>query len=415
MAAVAAAPTADLPSHVTTAITDGVDGIEQDLPPADSPHLLLTPATPEERIAVLKLNSVAWKGPLSVDAYIAREDHLLQQQLTRSRLTVWVLVDRRDPPNQRTIYASCETYKKRALLAFRGCVEDVPTHGIGSVYCRPEFRGTGFAKRMMEELVGRLETWQTGDEKEGRKREVFSVLFSDIGKTFYAQFGWKAFPSSHVALFPIDERMFAQEVRGAHLPATRDLSTVDAHSCMCNEQVAQRQREQLRVASEKSPGAKVAINPDFDHLVWHWAREEFYAERLRPEKGKPSIKGAGNDSVCVYCAWNRNFGETPEENTLFILRWTYDEPTTPAQMQATIEAMAALLRRAQREAHEWNMARVEFWNPAPMMQKAVSLLDPTAEVIHREKDSIASLRWTGAEQGLGDDVEWLWNEKYAWC
>lgn len=61
------------------------------------------------------------------------------------------------------------------------------------------------------------------------------------------------------------------------------------------------------------------------------------------------------------------------------------------------------------------MARVEFWNPAPMMQKAVSLLDPTVEVIHREKDSIASLRWTGAEQGLGDDVEWLWNEKYAWC
>jgi len=49
------------------------------------------------------------------------------------------------------------------------------------------------------------------------------------------------------------------------------------------------------------------------------------------------------------------------------------------------------------------------------MQKAVSLLDPTAEVIHREKSSIASLRWIGGEQGLGDDVEWFWNEKYAWC
>ena len=67
------------------------------------------------------------------------------------------------------------------------------------------------------------------------------------------------------------------------------------------------------------------------------------------------------------------------------------------------------------EAHEWNMAAVEFWNPTPLMQKAAAMLDPNAEVIHREKSSIASLRWTGAEQGLGKDVEWFWNEKYTWC
>jgi hypothetical protein len=25
------------------------------------------------------------------------------------------------------------------------------------------------------------------------------------------------------------------------------------------------------------------------------------------------------------------------------------------------------------------------------------------------------LRWTGSEDGLGKDVEWWLNEKYAWC
>jgi hypothetical protein len=61
------------------------------------------------------------------------------------------------------------------------------------------------------------------------------------------------------------------------------------------------------------------------------------------------------------------------------------------------------------------MSKVEFWNPSPLLEKAVALLDPKAEVVHREESSISSLRWTGAEQGLGKDVQWLLNEKFTWC
>lgn len=61
------------------------------------------------------------------------------------------------------------------------------------------------------------------------------------------------------------------------------------------------------------------------------------------------------------------------------------------------------------------MSKVEFWNPTPLLQKAVALVDPKAELVHREKESIASLRWTGEQQGLGKDVEWWLNEKYTWC
>lgn len=401
------------------------DDTNPNLPPGDSPTLHLTPATPQERLAVLHLNSRAWKGPLDVTGYIAREDHLLQQQLTHGRLVCWVLVDSREPENQRTILSSCETFRKGALVAVDGAVRDVTALGVGSVYSRPEFRGMGYARRMMEELSGRLDNGVVKGKKnkckdgEGEEGAAFSVLFSDIGKRFYARFGWVPFPSAHVQLPPIDSREWRRDMPGIDLPATRDLVGVDSvRESMCNEQVVRRQREYLRVASEKAPGAtKAAIEPDFEHLVWHWAREEFYAERLCPEKGHPVIKGAGHDDAGragVYCAWNRNFGETPEENTLYILRWAYDEPTTPAETETTIEAMAAILRRAQHEAHEWGMARVEFWNPAPLMQKAVSMLDPTIEVIHREESSIACLRWSGAEQ-VGKDVEWVWNEKYAWC
>lgn len=375
------------------------------LPCGESPDLILVPATPSERIASIRLNSVAWKGPLDVETYIERENHLLQQRLTRDGLTCWILVDRNEPEDNRTILSSCESYRKTAVLAHNGQVEKIATHGVGSVYCRPEFRGKGYAKRMLEELSVKLETWEM--EKEPRRKSLFTVLFSDIGKKFYAQFGWRPFLSSHMSL--------PATADGGQEEGVRDLFAEDVQKCLCSEAVLAKLRDQMLVASQKSSVAKIAILPNFDHFVWHWAREEFYAENLYSERSPPVVKGAGDEQARVYCAWNRNFGQTPEDNVLYILRWVYDDPTSPAEEEATIKAMAAILRRAQQEAHEWNMSKVEFWNPTPLLQKAVALLDPEAELVHREKESISSLRWTGEEQGLGKDVEWWLNEKYTWC
>lgn len=385
---------------------------------ANGKTLTLVPASPVEREAVLKINSEAWKGPLSVDDYINREYHLGRQKMTGSRLTCWILVDSTQPVNERTILSSCETFEKNALVADRGDIQRVLTVGVGSVFCREEFRGLGYAKQMIEELCRILDGKRGDGNGDDKKTPLFTVLFSDIGKHFYAKFGWKPFPSSHIALPPIDETEFKRDLPGVDLSLAhqiRDLTAEDVRDSMCNEDVVQKQREALRVASEKSPGPKVAIEPDYAHFAWHWAREEFYAARLRPADGQPLIKGVGHDGTRVYCAWNRNFGEKAGENILFILRWMYDDPKTPAQTQAVIEAMAAILRRAQFEAHKWGMAKVEFWNPEPLMQKAVSLLDPTVQVVHREDSSIASLRWSGADNGTNEDVEWFWNEKYAWC
>ncbi|KAJ5636417.1 uncharacterized protein N7484_009730 [Penicillium longicatenatum] len=380
------------------------------LPPGDSPDLILVAATPEERITSIKLNSVAWKGPLDIETYIERENHLFAQNLTRDGLTCWILVDKSEPEGDRTILSSCETYKKKALLAHGGSVEDVSTHGIGSVYCRPEFRGKGYAKRMFEELSEKIDTWKM--EGEARGKALFTILFSDIGKSFYAQFGWKPFLSSHMALPPADE---GQSNQNGNALATRDLYAEDVEKSICNKSVTAKLRDQLRDASQKTAGSKIAIIPDFDHFVWHWAREEFFSKNLLPHRSPPIIKGAGNDEARVYCAWNRNFGEEPEDNVLYILRWVYDDPQSAEEEQTLVRAMAAILRRAQREAHEWNMHAVEFWNPTPLLQKAVKMVDSDAQVVHREKSSISSLRWTGAQQGLGDDVEWFLNEKYTWC
>lgn len=386
-----------------------VEYSDSSLPSADSPDLILVPATPSERIECIKLNSIAWKGPLDTETYVARENHLFSQRLTKDGLTCWILVDAKEPEGQRTILSSCETYRKKAFVAHRGRVEDTVAHGVGSVYSRPEFRGKGYASRMIRELSRKLDSWQT----ENGRRNPFSVLFSDIGKRFYAQHGWKPFVSSHISLPPITKDEYERGLPGTSLPTARALLADDVHTNMCSDEIIRGERERLRAASENSPVAKVAIPPDFDHMVWHWAREEFYAEKMFPKRDPPVVKGAGEDRTRVYCAWNRNFGESPY--TLYILRWVYDEPTSPEQEQETVDAMAAVLRRAQYEAHQWNIAKVEFWNPSPLLVRAAALVDPSVKIVHREKTSIASLKWNGAEQGLGDEVEWWWNEKYAWC
>lgn len=128
------------------------------------------------------LNSDEWKGALPLDAYLRREEMLLQQRLTRDGgLTPWALVRQSD--SEREILASCETIKKKALVAKDGEVKDVVSHGVCSVFCPPEKRGKGYAGEMIRLLGEKLQNWQT-DEQEC----LFSVLWSDIGKVVYSRF-----------------------------------------------------------------------------------------------------------------------------------------------------------------------------------------------------------------------------------
>lgn len=153
-----------------------------DNPPlSTSSSLALVHPTEAERRATWLLNGQSWRGALSLPAYLRREEFLGSQSLTRSGgLSFWVLVDNSSPPSTpRRILASCETIRKKALIAKPGRrVEEAVSHSIGSVFCDPKLRGRGFARRMMRELAQRLDTWQ----QEAETTTDFTVLFSDIGK-----------------------------------------------------------------------------------------------------------------------------------------------------------------------------------------------------------------------------------------
>lgn len=153
--------------------------VAYELPPSNSPSLALLHPTQEEKVETWKLNGASWSGPMSLSLYIRRETHLENQTFTKDGgITFWVLVDSTLPPNKRPLLGSCESFRKRALVARAGKLEDVVSHGIGSVFCNPDYRRRGYAQRMMDELGKKLDTW---NQQDGRKTD-FSVLYSDIGK-----------------------------------------------------------------------------------------------------------------------------------------------------------------------------------------------------------------------------------------
>lgn len=418
--------TSDSISPVVNRIQSDMGSAASPLPPATSPNLALVTPTPTERLDCLLVNAASWKGPLTPDQYIRREALLADQPLTNNgALSFWILVDKTQQPDSRTILASCEAYAKRAFLAYNGKTEDVVAHSVGSVYCRAEFRGRGYAKRMIAELARMLEQWQR------EKKSVFSVLYSDIGREFYAAFGWKPCKAAHVSLPP------ARQTDPAFNMSVTDLTAEDVKTHMCSDAVLDSHRQTLSKMSASADGkAHVAIVPDFSHMSWHWAREEFYLATLYPEQGYPRIKGAGVPGRGIFVCWSRNFGAAAKDKTLYILRLVVQEALVGGSTSTSssdnknssnhptlVNGVAAVLRRAQQEAAVWQMDHVEIWNPCPLVLEAVAKIreiDSESDesghpVVERDTYGIPSLKWGGKELGLGSEVDWVWNERYAWC
>ena len=240
---------------------------------------------------------------------------------------------------------------------------------------------------------------------------------------FYAARGWRAFPSSHVSLD-------ASPDIPSGLPTTQPLTSADLpYLCEADESA-------LLTQIPKAHNTMVALVPDLATLAWHHAREEIVAAELFSDSRNPEIKGAivGSESGRqAWCIWTRVWTNPSAEdgNTLHILRLVVEDgllgksssgydfnPATETgvaevQNSEAVAAVTALFAAARREASEWEMEVVEFWNPNSIALAAARKLDEGAKVHERETASISSLRWYG--EGDGEDVEWACNEKFGWC
>ncbi|KAK5948450.1 hypothetical protein OHC33_010484 [Knufia fluminis] len=393
---------------VTTAIQPHLE--VSTLPPKSDPNVVLERASRPEYEQTWRLNSSEWKGFLSEPSYLDREQYLLGAEVTREGgSTGWILTSPELPKTEdgsRPILAACETTRKHAYVAKDGKIDKVVSHGIGSVYCRPEYRGRGYAGKMIEELGKKLETHQQLKEAKGR----FSVLYSDIGTKFYAKYGWHAFPSTHINLKPIDNAGEHHQ-RRAEITPPPQIEDLKYENLAALPLTPNLERKLAKMSSANPSKTFVAFRPDLPNFQWHFMREEFLAEALGREK--PQIKGAIDRKTGIALIWVRTYSEEPSGWHLNVLYTHIPEDTVPTDEKK--KSLSALLLRAQYEAHVWDMvAGLEVWDPSEEVVLAAKAIayGNEIEVFSRDQEHVCSLKWNGSE---ADDVVWLANERYSWC
>ncbi|KAK4201053.1 hypothetical protein QBC40DRAFT_279043 [Triangularia verruculosa] len=380
---------------------------DQAHPPSSSPLITLTHPTPAELPKISALSHPNWGGALTLQDYLDREDYMTTVPLSKNGgITHWLLTLASSPESDRPILASCESIKKRAFYTTpSGEVREGIAHGVASVFTDPQYRGKGYASRMMSDVGEKVRTWQLGGED---RPVVFSVLYSDIGKGFYSKHGWAPFQSSHVAWTPAEfsgERAAGVKTIGYH-----EL----AELCAVDERLL---KERLAKMAKADGGKKrhVALAPELDQLLWHLMREDFMTKHIFGKT--PEVRGAvyGEKGRRVWAVWTRGFYgglRTTEGNTLHVLRVVVeDEDDTPEE--ELVEGFKAIVEIARAEAKEWNSEDIQMWNPTKVVKKLVEKIGVEYEFVERDKKSIASLRWYGEE--AADEIDWVANEKYAWC
>jgi hypothetical protein len=388
-----------------------------------------------------------WGPALSHDEYLTREAYLTTVPLAKQcGITHWVLTDSSLLPDQRPIFSSCETLRKRAVSCTPGpggepILQDGIAHGIASVFTDPQFRGKGYASRMMQELGPKLSRWQDGHQaangghaggNEGDDNGpgvLFSVLYSDIGKIFYARKGWAPFESSHVSFPPVPRPASRDELQnGGHtngsVEGKADIAATPigyhelAELCAVDEGLLRkslvRRVEAAAAGDGQAKKACVALLPDLDTILWHLMREDFMTKHIFGRT--PSARGAvyGEVGRRMWAVWTRGYYgglEKREANTLHILRFVIEDENCPEDYLG--EGFQSIIQIAQAEAAEWLSQDVQMWNPTPKLKRLVRNSGIQFGFVDRDSQSIASLMWYG--NGRADDLDWVANEKFGWC
>ncbi|KAG6223905.1 hypothetical protein E4U26_004185 [Claviceps purpurea] len=389
--------------------------------------LVLVKATSEEKTAICLRHQPHWGSSFTPEGYLRREEGLQELSLARDGgLTVWALTQNTDAnddnsnntddaPAGRPILSSLETYRKRAIVrGTDGVVRDVTAHGVASVFTSPHHRRKGYSSKMLSLLgdeLARQEAQQPGSAG-------FSVLFSDVGKTFYAQHQWMPFPSTHLS--------FSVDLSTSTSTTTSISNTIDDHLTLITDdnlpKIAQLDEQTLRQKLSSPPQPphtiRLALLPDLPTYEWHFARAAFQARHLFGKT--PSLHGAlytppERLHSRVWMLWNHSLSggpDSPEKNVLNVLHLALEDHDIPDRDLVT--GLEAIMGVAQAQAQEWLCAKIEMWNPdervKELMGRATKL---PSELVVRETASIASLRWYG--EGGVMDVEWVDNEKFEWC
>ncbi|CAG8483842.1 10457_t:CDS:1 [Paraglomus occultum] len=336
------------------------------------PHLTIVKANAEQTKITNRNTFVEWGKGLSLDQYLERETILANLDFTRDKFIVWVLVPKENP-NTLDIVCSCETFRRTAFVTISpGVIEEYLCYSIASVFTPPSNRNNGYASTMLLLLSNKF-------KEQGAS---FSFLYSDVGPVFYKRLGWQVYSHTEIRLDVSKPIEYEGNVT---------LTPIKYNDI---KHIAEKDCGLLKLEMRYTGRRALAVVPSAPCIEWMIMRTKYFAKAC--DIDEPTEWGAvvsSRDDSLDFVLWSHEFNE----KQLLILR------LRGSNRQVT----RALLRQAQMEALKHNLDKVIIWNA----NIADVLNSDEFEIVAREH-SLPSLAWYHDNNG---DIEWLLNEKYAWC
>lgn len=370
-----------------------------DEPNLTTDDVVFAKADSELQKAAWRLNGEAWAAPMSIDDYVAREYHLSQQDLSKEgRCIYWVLTHKDDPTH---VVASCESVKKTVFVAGHGTgINDGFVEGTGyaiaSVYTNPKYRRLGMAAYMLQRLQEHMDI-----------DSDCSVLYSDIGKIYYANLGWDVYSSDQATIHLEGSKFSVPE------PAATRYLTLEELKPLCDKDVAGVKAKFQRLASDHRK-THVAFSPSYAQVAWQLAREQFMADIMF--KRAIERRGAITTNGRSWIYWDHDWREK-KLKVLRIVSLDSDPETGITIMdESKIRDIVELLRAAAAEAAEWGLDKVLIWNPDNNATKGIkgfhNYHEDDVDVIFDERNSsIPCFRWKGGRSTQGT----IWEDSYYYC
>ncbi len=203
------------------------------------PYLVLSP---QDRAALAGARADVWKGALSTQEFVRRNERLYAHPFGQTRMKSFGL------PTDGKIGASLDVLQTGLLIGDgKGGVREATAWHIASVLTLPEYRGQGLASRLLQAYLT-------------TERPEWNTLFSGIGPRFYERFGFRASEFWQYSRPPL-----AGLLAGTATPISLTEFLAAQHA---------ERKEKLRL----SPVPACAFHLDILWWDWYGALYQFFAE-----------------------------------------------------------------------------------------------------------------------------------------
>ncbi|KAF1781177.1 Acyl-CoA N-acyltransferase [Phytophthora cactorum] len=287
---------------------------------------------------------------LTVEQWQHKDEAQRVTPFSQAGALYWALVDRTEKDSSTSdaelvagrdlLYCHCKTLRFDCVYRrSSGEIERGYSYQVSSVYTLPDFRKRGLASFFLTEVAKQLEKLPN---------PLISVLYSDVGPTFYDKLGWKYHPSKAATL----EVAHPQN-------AIFDDSSAELETMLLDDNLAKfLESDNARLVTELSGGDKFIgkeaflILPTRDSIEWQFINGVHYAQVAGFDE-LPSCCGVKvNDNA--FALWWHNL----KESTLYVSRARF--PDSGDNAAATTRV---LLNAALQEARKFKLKKVVIWDP----------------------------------------------------